>query len=333
MKRLKNAFELTIDFANLRNAAYKASKGKRKQLTTKRFLFNLEYELLSIKEELVKKTYILGKFHTFTIRDPKVRVISAAPFRDRVLHHAVCNVLEPWCERFYIFDSYACRKGKGQHRALLRAQKFARNSRYFFKFDIQKFFGSVCQDTLKQVLEYKIKDPDFLQLLSKIIDHAPKLIGLPIGNLTSQHFANIYLNELDQYIKHDLKRKKYIRYMDDAVIYGNSKEELWALKKDISIFLEEKLKLHFNEKSTFLRPIHQGIPFLGFNIYPHLIRIQRKNWQRFCRKFKKRQCQYEKEEIQACELLSSIGSLIGHTKQANIWTLRKNFFAKHEKSL
>jgi len=209
-----------ISFESLLEVAAKAQRGKRFRPAVARFHFTLERELLVLQAELASKTYRPGPYRSFYIYEPKQRLISAAPYRDRVVHHALTGVLEPIFERSFVFDSYACRKGKGTHAAVARCRNHARRFRYVLKADIRKFFPSVDHDILKHLIAGKIKDPNVLWLMGLILDHsnpqepllqwfpeddlftpAERRRGFPIGNQTSQFFANVYLDPLDHFVK------------------------------------------------------------------------------------------------------------------------------------
>ena len=241
MKRRGNLWPELISFANLHRAAMKARRGKRQRPDVLRFHFNLEQELWRLHDELSRRDYRPGPYRTFTIHEPKVRLISAASYRDRVVHHALCNVLEPVFERSLSFDSYSCRAGKGTHAAVDRCQEFARRYRYVLKADIRKFFPSIDHEILKAALR-KIKDHDVLWLAGLIIDHAnpqervlqwfpgddlftplERQRGLPIGNQTSQFFANVYLDALDHFVKDRLRVPGYVRYCDDFLAFSDDK--------------------------------------------------------------------------------------------------------------
>lgn len=244
MKRYGNLYPDIIAFANLVLAADKAQKGKRFRDNVLEFNYNREKELICLQQELTDKTYQHGKYRTFYIREPKIRMISAAPYRDRVVHHALCNIITPIFEKTFIHDSYANREGFGTHRALSRFTEFARSSRYILQCDIQKYFPSIDHDILKTTIRRKIKCRDTLWLIDHIIDNSneqfhldeyfqdddPSFLerrkGLPIGNLTSQFFANIYLNELDHFVKEQLKCRKYLRYVDDFCLFDDDKKYL-----------------------------------------------------------------------------------------------------------
>jgi len=250
-------------------------------------MFHLEQELFRLQHELENGDYQPGPYHTFTIREPKERQIAAAPFRDRVVHHAVCAALEPVFERRYIHDSYACRKDKGSHRALQRAWSFTRQGGWFLKCDVAMYFDSVDHDVLKTLVRGLFKDARFLALLERIIDHnAPHNMpgkGLPIGNLTSQLFANFYLSGFDHFVREQLHLPGYIRYMDDILIFNREREKLCHARKDIYAKLKE-LRLHVNPRKDCVQSNKQGVEFLGFRIIHNTIRLRSQNLARFKRK-------------------------------------------------
>ena len=327
MKRHAGLFEQIVRFENLLGAASRAARGKRDRPTVARFEFHLERELFALQEALVAGCYRPGAFFTFEIRDPKPRAICAAPFRDRVVHHAVCDVLEPVFERRLIFDTYACRPGKGTHAAVARAQHFARCYRYFLKCDVLRFFASVDHSRLRTLLERVFKDRPLLDLLGKIVDHGPPGAepgrGLPIGNLTSQHFANLYLGELDHHLKERERVKGYLRYMDDLLLFADDKARLHLLLAEIRRFLGDRLGLSLKQDATRLAPVTDGIPFLGFRIYPGLLRLNRRSLRRFRRQVRAREHAYRLELIGQEELAGSVASHFAHIAHADTLTLRR----------
>jgi RNA-directed DNA polymerase len=265
----------------------------------------------------------------FEIQDPKVRKICSSDLRDRVVHHAVCTILDPIFERRLISDSYACRVGKGSHAALKRCQHFAGKNAFYLKCDIKKFFESVDHHILKSLLRRIIKDPRLLHLLDRIIDHTvpgSEKAGLPIGNLTSQYFANLYLGKLDYFLKDHHRVKSYLRYMDDFIVFGPDKRSLQNLLDQIRCFLKKELKLELKEKVTRIAPVSEGIPFLGMRVYKSLIRIQRPNLVRFRKKMKLLETDYIAGKISEKEFLNSMNSRIAHLSHANTFYLRKNDF-------
>ena len=298
MKRFGNLWPQIIDFTNLLHAARKAQKGKRFRPNVLDFNYNLEPELQTLQTELASKTYRPGKYRTFEIKEPKPRMISAAPYRDRVVHHALCNVIVPLIEPSFIFDTYANREGKGTHLALKRFTRYARSSQYVLQCDIQKYFPSIDHEILKACLRRKIKCPDTLWLIDTIIDGSNEQIpaafhfqdddllsplahrrGLPIGNLTSQFFANVYLTGFDHFVKETLGAKKYLRYVDDFALFSNDRDFLVAARQAMEDYLDTlRLKIH-PIKSHISRTQH-GANFLGFRIFPDRIRVRTENLRR-----------------------------------------------------
>lgn len=275
-------------FMGLCRAARRAARGHRDRRSVSEFLLNLEPEALRLKRALLSEAYHPGPYHRFYIRDPKPRVIQAAPFRDRVVQHALCAALEPHLERRSIHDNYACRVGKGTHAALDRAQRFCRRWPWYLKLDVERFFESLDHEVLRSLLSRLLDDPRVTRLSALFLTsaHTAQGRGLPIGNLTSQHYANLYLSELDHHIKGALRVKGYLRYMDDFVLFGDTKADLKALKVEIARFLSERLKLQLREDATRLAPVRIGLPFLGFRLWPHLTRLDGARVRRLSRKLK-----------------------------------------------
>ncbi len=330
MKRIGNLFEEVIRYENLMLAAHKASRRKKMKTSVARFNFHLESEIIDLQEELSGGRYRPHAYRLFEIREPKVRQICSSEFRDRVVHHAICNVMDPLLEKRLIFDTYACRQGKGAHAALKKAQVFSRTHAYFLKCDIQKYFESIDHQVLKSLLRQIIKDSALLELLDRIIDHAvPGSIpgkGIPIGNLTSQHFANFYLGKLDHFLKSHIRLKGYVRYMDDFICFSESKEFLKELLFQIREFVGESLKLRLKEKVTKLAPVSEGVPFLGFRVFPSLVRLQRTNLMRLRKKLSQREHQFFSGQIDERALSVSVNSMIAHISHANsIRMCRKEF--------
>jgi retron-type reverse transcriptase len=344
LKRKGNLFERIVDFSNLLHAYKKAVRGKRYWDSTLDFTFNFEKELMILKNELIHKTYIPGEFRTFTIKEPKVRMISVAPFRDRVVHHALCNVIEPIFEKIFIFDSYACRTEKGTHSALMRFKFFTQKNRFVLRGDIRKFFPSIDHEMLLSIIEKKIKDIDCLWLIQTIINHSNpqetvmdyfpgddlftpimRRKGLPIGNQTSQFFANVYLNPLDHFVKETLKCRNYVRYCDDFALWSDDKDVLNELKKRIKIFLE-KLRLKLNDKKTRIFRTSDGVRFVGFIVYPHKTRICGENVRRFRKRLGRIKERYAVGEITEKAVKQSVCGWIGHAIHADSYRLRTLIF-------
>ena len=276
------------DAENLRLAFWKAAKGKRGKADCVAFRERLDENLAALRAELLEGDVPVGNYHYFTVHDPKERLICAATFRERVLHHAVMNVCEPVLERAAVFDSYACRKGKGRLLAVERAQGYARTHGWFLKMDIRKYFDSIDHETLRALLGRKFKDPELLRLVDRILasyQTAPGR-GLPIGNLTSQHFANFYLAPLDRFLKEELRRGAYVRYMDDFVVWGESGRELRGVWERVRSFLTAELKLEL-KANTAINRTACGMDFLGYRLFPGTVRLARRSKVRFARKFRR----------------------------------------------
>jgi retron-type reverse transcriptase len=329
LKRYGYLFDKVVSFDNLLLASKKAFKGKKDKSRIAEFYFNLENELIELQKELKLKTYTPIPLITFMIMDPKVRKIGASDIRDRVVHHALCNIIEPFFEKAYIFHSYACRKGKGLHIAVRHAQKYCQMYRYFLKLDIKKYFESVDHEILKNMLKRKFKDPELLWLLNIIIDSSHNWEkGIPIGNLTSQHFANFYLDKMDHYIKDTLRVKGYLRYMDDFLLFENNKGNLHQFKSRISNFLENELLLTLKEEAMVIAPCSSGVSFLGFRIFSSIVRLRQENKRRLLRRMKKRGNEFKSGLIDECKYARSLMSITEHLKIADSYNFRKNVFFK-----
>jgi retron-type reverse transcriptase len=335
MKRHGNLWENLISFESLFHAAEKARKHKRFRPAVSSFHFDQERELWKLHEELATKTYRPGSYRSFFIYEPKKRQISAAPYRDRVVHHALTGVLEPIFERSFIFDSYACRRGKGTHAAVDRCQQFARRFRYVLKADIQKFFPSLDHDTCKALVARKIKDPDVLWLVGQIIDHsnhqeevqqwfpgddlftpAERRRGIPIGNQTSQFFSNIYLDSLDHFIKERLGIQGYVRYVDDFLVFSDNKQHLGAIRERVKEFLVSlRLRLHPNKSIIF--PVKIGIRFLGYRVFGTHRLLTKENVYRFRRRVRRMQRDYAERRASISEIRQRLMSWLGHARQAD----------------
>lgn len=347
MKRFGNLWSEVITFENLLLAYHKARKGKRSRDEVARFTLDAEYELLSLQEELITGQYKPRAYRQFTIYERKPRQISAASFRDRVVHHAIMNIVEPLLDRSFIFDSYACRKDKGVHAAVGRYQQWSKKYYYALKLDIASYFPSVDHKILKQQLQHKIKDRKVLWLLGRILDYAPQTgnkqavyfsgddlltplerrTGLPIGNLTSQFFANLYLNELDHFVKEELKASAYLRYVDDMVLLSNDRQQLHEWHRQIISKLEEvRLKIHPRKANVFT--VKSGVDVLGYNVFPDFRLLRNDNGHRFASKLRKYAQHYAKGMVNWDDFNPSVQSWIGHASQADTEGLRKAIFDK-----
>jgi hypothetical protein len=325
MKRAGQLIEAIADPGNLRLAFWKAARGKRAKPDCRAFQADLGPNLAALRAELLAGVARVGDYHYFTIHDPKERLICAASFRERVLHHALMNVCEPVLERAAIFDSYACRSGKGQLAAVRRAAAYAGRYGWFLKMDIRKYFDSVDHGVLRGLLRRKFKDAAVLALFDQVLasyQTAPGR-GLPIGNLTSQHFANFYLSPLDRLVKESLRgadqergserghscplglrlgatqadknvrAPAYVRYMDDFVVWSDSGTELRAVWQAVAAFLAAELRLELKANVALNRTAF-GMDFLGYRLYPGELRLAPRSKVRFARKFR----QYEREHLE-----------------------------------
>ncbi len=325
-------FEKIIGLENLFLAWREFRKGKSKKLDVQEFEFNLEDNLFQLHQELKVKTYQHYHYTAFNICDPKPRRIHKACVRDRVLHHAVFRVLYPLFDKGFIHDSYSCRLGKGTHRAVSRLEKFCRqlnqnNHKNIFalKCDIRKFFDSIDQDVLLELISRKVKDNGTLWLLEKIVKSFEKDAGkgLPLGNVTSQLFANIYLNEIDQFAKHGLEVKYYFRYCDDFVILGKDKEDLSGLIPLIGDFLKDKLKLTLHSDKIIIRKHLQGIDFLGYVVLPYYRVLRTKTKRRILRKLKNKYQGLENNAISKESFNQALQSYFGVLKHCCGYKIEK----------
>jgi retron-type reverse transcriptase len=347
MKRVGFLWDDLISFPNLLQAAYKAQRGKRFRPATAKFHYHLEQELWTLHTELKTRSYRPGPYRTFKIHEPKERIISAAPYRDRVVHHALCNMLEPIFEQRFIRDSYACRQGKGTHAAVRRCQEMARHHQYALKADVRKFFPSLDHELLKAQLARAIKDPHVLWLAGVLIDHsnpqedvqdwfpgddlftpASRRRGLPLGNQTSQFFANVFLDALDHFITDRLGFGSYLRYVDDLVLFHDDRRRLNAAREEMSAFLAGlRLTLHANKTVVF--PTRQGLPFLGYRVWRSHLGLVKANVFRFRRRLRRLQNHYATQQITGEEVQLRLAGWIGHASQADTFLLRERLFLEH----
>lgn len=312
------------DGENLRLAFWKAARSKRGKADCLAFRERLEENLAALRAELLAGDVPVGDYHYFKVHDPKERVICAAAFRERVLHHALMSVCEPVLERAAVYDSYACRKGKGRLRAVARAQGCARTHRWFLKMDIRRYFASIHQATLRELLRCKFKDPGLLRVFDRIIGsyHSTPGRGLPIGNLTSQHFANYYLAPLDRFIKETLRRGAYVRYMDDFVVWGQSGRELRAVCERVRAFLAAELKLELKANAAINRT-GLGMDFLGYRVLPGALRLARRSKVRFARKFRRYEAAHCRGEWSELVLQQRMQALLAFVMPAESGAFRR----------
>ncbi|MFW6047203.1 MAG: reverse transcriptase/maturase family protein [Candidatus Woesearchaeota archaeon] len=323
MKKHKNLFNQVISLDNLYNAYRKSRKGRNNRKEILDFTLNLEEELLLLQKELVEGKYSIGEYRNFIIYEPKKRVISALPFRDRVVQHAICNIIEPLFDKRFVYDSYACRKGKGTHAGIKRLNKFMNKNKatYVLKCDIKKYFPSVNNDILKKLIRKKISDKKLLDLIDEIINSHGR--GIPIGNLTSQLFANIYLNELDYFIKHDLRLKQYIRYMDDFIVLHSDKKYLHRIKEEIICFLKG-FDLELHNKKVNIYPVKNGIDFLGYLNHCFYRKVRKSTVKNSLKNLKRKFKEYEQGKKGFYKIEQSINSWEAYLNHANTFSLKKD---------
>lgn len=356
MKQIKNMYPCIYDFENLYEAWESARKGKRYRDDVLKFSADLEANLIDIQNHLIYGTYKVSAYRPFYVYEPKKRLIMALPFRDRVVQWAIYRNLNPFYDKQFIYDSYACRIGKGSHAAADRLQYWLRQTErkpqryYYLKLDISKYFYKVDHAVLIEILKRKIKDKRLVNLFSTIINSEdtrfglpagvdPDMcavedrlanVGMPIGNLTSQLFANIYLNELDQLAKHKMGLHYYIRYMDDIVILHPDKQHLAVIKQEIEEFLFNELCLDLNKK-TAIRPTSMGIDFVGFRIWASHRKLKKKTAIKIKTRLKYLFRAYNHGEVTKEELDRSIASYRGILKHCNSYKFKQGLNKMYSK--
>lgn len=333
-KTIRNEFDKKLSYENLLKAHKLSRKGKgyREEV----ILFNLKQEeyAMWLYEKLNNMTYKHGKYTTFYIYEPKLRKIEKSRYIDRIVHRwVVDNFLIPHFVPTFINTTYACLKDRGMHRACLDLQKAMLHCErkwdnyYILKMDVKKYFQNIDKEILYEILKRKIYDKKLLWLLKEIIYSNEGEKGLPIGNYTSQMFANIYLNEMDQYIKHELHCKYAFRYMDDAVILLKTKEEAKDALEKITIFLIDKLELELNSKTQIFKNT-QGVNFCGYKINEYRLKIRTKGKKKLKKKVKKLKCAVKNREMSSKEAKKYLCGHIGYIKIANVKNLTDGLFYK-----
>ena len=332
MRRSGLLFESVANFGALLAAERRARRGKRCRPDVARFVYHLETNLLDLESELCDGSYRMQPYRTFLVREPKLRRICASAYRDRVVHHAVCDVLDPLFDRGLIADTFACRRGKGVHAAVQRLQALVCKWPYALLLDVKRYFETIDHAVLKQIYRRKLKDQALLALLDGIVDHPlpgpPTGKGVPIGNLTSQYFANLYLSELDHRIKDAMRLPGYVRYMDDMVVLADSKARLHHVLATITEFLGTRLCLELRPERTRLLPVTQGLPWLGFRVFPGLIRLDGRKWTRMRRRVRRREAEYALGLIGEEEMARSVGSMVAHVSHIDSFRARQSLFAE-----
>lgn len=336
-----NLQEQLCTWENLRLAYANASRGKRGRSATAAFELYLGDHLLALQKELTEQSYQPGKYHSFYIHEPKKRLISAAPFRDRVVHHALCQLITPYFEKQFIPHSYANRLRKGTHRALDACQQFARRYPYVLQCDVKQFFPSIDHAILRGVLQRMLPDDSLFWLIDRILASGRDVLaeeyemvwfpgddlfavqrprGLPIGNLTSQWWANCYLNPFDHFVRRELGCKAYLRYVDDFLLFGENKEQLWEWRSAILRRLAT-FRLTLHKESALPKPVETGIPFLGFVVYPHQRLLKRRKGIAYCRRLKRLISTGQ-------PVKPSVQGWINHVRYGNTFGMRKAVLAR-----
>jgi len=333
MENALNLYEQIYCLKNLILAYKRARKGKTKKIYVKEFEENLAYNLKVLYDELKEQTYSPKSLVTFILRDPKTRKISKSAFRDRIIHHALFKIIEPIFEKIFIYDSCANRIGKGNLFALKRFNFFKRkvtnnlhSEAFCLKADIKHYFQEVNHEVLLEMIKRKIIDERIIELIKKILinGQVKEEIGMPLGNLTSQFFANVYLNELDYFVKHTLRVKYYIRYVDDFVILHKSERQLELWKLEIDDFLRNKLKLELHKDKSRIISLSKGIDFVGFRNFYYFRLLRERNIEKILFSVE----QYKECEISKEKMLEIFQGWNAYAKWANSYKLRKSVLIK-----
>ena len=320
-KTYNHLFEEIVSFPNLLAAYFEARRGKMNCVSIMKINRNYEDVIFTLQKELKEKTWEPGQYRDFLcVTEVKRRLINAPAFRDRIVHHAIAKVVRPLFERKYIFDSYATIKNKGTHKAVYRVQKFLKRAArhgekvYVLQCDTSKCYPSIDHDVLIEQIERTVRDKEVVELWRKILDGFSNTgRGLPIGSLTSQLAANIYLNVLDHFVKECMQIKYYVRYMDDFVLIGNSKEELWKNLADIKWLIEGTLKLKLNRK-TKIYPASRGVDFAGYRTFTNHILPRKRNIKAAKRRFKDLSYKYKNGRIDLKSVKQRVVSFLGYVK-------------------
>jgi RNA-directed DNA polymerase len=325
MKRAANLFDAIADRDNLRLAFYKARRGKRDRGAVQQFAADLDRNLAQMAKELQSGSITVGAFQQFEIHDPKKRLITAPCFRERVLHHAIINVCEPHLERWLIADTFACRTGKGRTAALLRTQHFARRFPFFLKLDIRHYFDSISHGRLLERLGHIWKDQQLLALFERVVGAFRGTVGrgVPIGSLISQHLANFYLGWFDRFVKESLRMRGYVRYMDDMLIWSDSKVALRSTVAAGTAYLRDVLDLELKSWPYLNRTTH-GMDFLGCRVFRWHTILNRRSRVRFRRKLGALQRRHDAGFISEAQLQQRGTALVAFTRTPGVraWRFR-----------
>ncbi len=324
MKRVGYLKERICDPDNLRLAFLNARKGKRGKLPVMRYEEYLDENLFDLRRRLLDGTFAPGRYNYFRIFEPKERLICAAVFEERIVHHAIMNVCKPYFERHLIYDTYATRNGKGVYAAIEQARQGMRSCGYVAKLDVRKYFDSIKHDVLKTKLRRLFKDNWLLSLFDRIIDSyctSPGR-GIPIGNLTSQYFANYYLSSLDHKVKEKLRVPVYVRYMDDMLLFSHDRIVLRDYVGQVVEFVKECLSLEL--KPVVFSATNHGVSFLGYRLARHVMLLNRRGKVRFKRKFMRYAKMFNDEKMSENEYLNHVLPLLAFVEKAYTRRLRSS---------
>jgi retron-type reverse transcriptase len=328
MKTYKHLYEQICTKENICRAYHKARRGKRKKFYVRKFEADVDANIKRLHQELRDETWMPLPYKEFIAYEPKERLIRAPQFRDRVIHHALIQVLQPIYDKILIYDTYASRKNKGTHAAVDRLTQFLRRTKdnaFVFHGDVQKFFDNIDHETLITILREKIADERVITLIRKILTNQGISLGVTLGNYTSQWFANIYLNELDYFAKHKLKVKHYIRYMDDFLLLSDSKPELHNWKDQIEKLLNEQLKLELHPVKRRIFPTHTGVDFVGYTVWKDHKKLRRRNVNRFISRLK----EFDKAPVITPFIEASLMSWKGYSIHADAYGLTRQLHESH----
>jgi RNA-directed DNA polymerase len=340
-----NLNERMLDWQNLRRAYHNASRGKRGKAPVAAFETLLADHLLDLQGELAGQTYRPGRYRHFYVHEPKRRLISAAPFRDRVVHHALCNVSVPHFEKAFIANSFANRTGKGTHKALAACQQYSRGYKYALQCDVKQFFPSIDHAILRRTLKTMLPDESLLWLVDRILASGSGVLaeeyqmtyfpgddifaaarprGLPIGNLTSQWWANCYLNPFDHFVRRELSCTAYLRYVDDFVLFSDSRSQLMDWQEAIISRLR-RYRLTIHEESAYPREVNEGLPFLGFVVFPDHRRLKARKGHTFRRRLQHRVAHGTQRQVGA-----SVQGWLNHARYGDTLGLRCAMLAEFD---
>jgi RNA-directed DNA polymerase len=330
VKRVGNLWPSITEFTTLRAGALRAARGKRDTAAVAPFLDRLEPAVLALQRRLRDGSWRPGPVQTFVIHDPKLRTITVTPFADQVVHHALMLVLEPVLERRMIAHSYACRVGKGTHRALRTAQTFVQRHGWFLKLDVQSFFDSLPHATVRSTLARVVKDPHVLGLCDLLLRGPPgtpaRERGLPIGTLTSQWFANLVLDRLDHEVTEHLRVPGYVRYMDDFVLFADDRDRLRDALHHVTGWLRDTLGLAVKERATILAPADQGLPFLGWQVFRSLLRLRPENLRRYRWRLRLRRWELARGRRSAASYRACVAGMAALLEHGNTRRLRQGWW-------